>query len=161
MKRLMKKFIVILLSLMILASLLIPVLAYEETNSVTRAGLGYDTQTIYINNIPYTATFYLAGNASTGGYSVFDTQARSIRYHQTVTVIFYTQGTGQETYSGGNTTYKGTNDLGVTGITQSRYVRYAGSDVATGIKTIAATGKLTTINQNGTSQTYSFSAAAG
>ena len=157
----MKKFIVILLSLMILASLLIPVLAYEETNSVTRAGLGYDTQTIYINNIPYTATFYLAGNASTGGYSVFDTQARSIRYHQTVTVTFYTQGTGQETYSGGNTTYKGTHDLGVTGITQSRYVRYAGSDVATGIKKIAATGKLTTINQNGTSQTYSFSAVAG
>ena len=161
MKRLMKKFIVILLSLMILASLLIPVLAYEETSSVTRAGTGYDTQTIYINDTPYTATFYLAGNVTTGGYSVFDTQARSIRYHQTVNVIFFTQGTGQETYFGGNATFKGKNDLGVTGPTNSGHVRYIGSDVATGIKKIAATGKLTTINQDGTSQTYSFSAAAG
>ena len=161
MKRLMKKFIVILLSLMILASLLIPVLAYEETNGVTRVGLGYDTQKVKINGISHDATLYLAGNVTIGGYSVFDTTARSIRYHQTVNVIFFTQGTGQETYFGGNATFKGPNDLGLTGVTKSGCVRYIGSDVATGIKKIAATGKLTTINQDGTSQTYSFSAAAG
>ena len=162
MKRLMKKFIVILLSLMILASLLIPVLAYEETNGVTRAGTGYDTQTIYINGDPYDATLYLEGNVSTGGRSVFRTTARSIRYHYNVTVVFFTEGTGHETYSGGATTKRGDDGLGVTTLkTFSGYVTYAGSDKATGIKKIAATGKLTTINQNGTSQSYSFSASAG
>ena len=161
MKRLMKKFIVILLSLMILASLLIPVLAYEETNSVTRAGTGYDTQTIYINDTPYPATLYLAGNVTEGGYSVFRTDARSVRYHQTVTVIFYTRGTGQETYSGGSKTYRGDDKLGVTGMTDSNRVTYRGSDAATSIKHIAATGRITTINQDGTTQSYTFSAAAG
>ena len=167
MKRLMKKFIVILLSLMILASLLIPVLAYEETNGVTRVGLGYDTQTIYINGNPYSATFYLAGNVTTGGYSVFDTQARSIRYHQTVTVIFFTQGTGQETYSGGSKTSLGEYDssllryVGHEKVSQSNFVKYGGTNTATGIKKISATGRLTTVNQNGTSQSYSFSASAG
>ena len=162
MKKIMGKFVVILLSLMILASLLIPVLAYEETNGVARVGLGYDTQTIWINNRSYDATLYLEGNVSTGGRSVFRTNARSIRYHYNVTVIFFTQGTGQETYSGGATTKRGDDGLGVTTWeTYSGYVTYAGSDKATGIKKIAATGKLTTINQNGTSQSYSFSASAG
>ena len=156
MKRLMKKFIVILLSLMILASLLIPVLAYEETNGVTRAGLGYDTQTIYINGNPYSATLYLAGNVTQGGYSVFTTEANSIRQHFAVTVVFSTQGTGQETYSGGAKTVGA-----MAGPSNSGYVTYRGKDTATGIKHIAATGKLTTVNQNGTSQSYSFSAAAG
>ena len=156
MKRLMKKFVVILLSLMILASLLIPVLAYEETNSVTRAGTGYDTQTIYINNIPYTATLYLAGNVTTGGYSVFNTEANCIRYHYSVEVVFSTQGTGQETYSGGAKTVGAK-----AGSSNSGYVTYRGRDTATGITHIAATGKLTTVNQTGTTQSFSFSAAAG
>ena len=161
MKRLMKKFIVILLSLMILASLLIPVLAYEETNGVTRVGTGYDTQTIKINNRTYSATLYLAGTVSSGGYSVFDTKAKSVRSHNTVTVLFSTQGTGQETYSGGSKTYRGDDKLGVTGITESNRVTYRGSDTATSIKHITATGRITTINQDGTTQSYTFSAAAG
>ena len=158
MKKLLKKSVVILLALMLLASLLIPVLAYGETNSV---GLGYDTQTIYINNTPYTATLYLAGNVTDGGYSVFSTAAKCTRYHYTVTVVFSTQGTGQETYSGGAKTYRGDDRLGVTGMTDSNRVTYRGSDTATSIKHIAATGRITTINQDGTTQSYTFSAAAG
>ena len=167
MKILMKKFVVILLSLMILASLLIPVLAYEETNSVARVGLGYDTQKVKINGISHDATFYLAGNVTTGGYSVFDTKARCVRYHQTVTVIFSTQGTGQETYSGGSKTSLGEYDssllryVGHEKDSQSNFVKYGGTNTATGIKKISATGRLTTVNQDGTSQSYSFSASAG
>ena len=156
MKRLMKKFIVILLSLMILASLLIPVLAYEETNGVTRAGLGYDTQNITINGKSYVATLYLAGNVTEGGYSVFNTEANCIRYHYSVKVVFSTQGTGQETYSGGAKTVGAK-----AGSSTSGYVTYRGRDTATGITHIAATGKLTTVNQTGTTQSFSFSAAAG
>ena len=120
---------------------------------------GYTEHTIYINGFSYTASLSLAGNASIGGYSVFSTAAKSVREHYTVYVAFFTQGTGYEYYSGGSATHYGDDDKGVTGTSYSGYVTYGGTDVATGIKSINATGKLTTYNNDGSSQSYDFSAA--
>lgn len=126
-------------------------------------GQGYSQQKIYINNVEYTATFSLAGDVTKGGYSVFDTDACCIRYHYTVTVCFKTVGTGQETYSGGYRVHEGTEDnnyTGVEGATKSYYVTYRGTNTATAINSIRATGKIITVDQNGTTHSYNFSAGA-
>lgn len=155
----MKKLVAVLLSaVLVLSTCCLPASAGTE-KELLRSG-GYTAHTIYINGHSYTASLSLAGNVSIGGYSVFTTAAKSVREHYTVHVAFFTQGTGYESYSGGSDTHYGDDDKGVTGTSYSGYVTYGGTDVATGIKSINATGKLTTYNSDGTSQSVNFSAAA-
>ncbi|MBR4779912.1 MAG: hypothetical protein IK014_00980 [Lachnospiraceae bacterium] len=154
----MKKLVAVLLSaVLVLSTCCLPASAGTE-KELLRYG-GYTEHTIYINNIPYSATLSLEGSTSTGGRSVFYSVAKCVREHFTVHVAFFTVGTGYESYSGGEKTFSGTDGKGKTGYSHSDYVTYEGNDTPTGIKSINATGRLTTYNLDGSSQSVNFSAA--
>lgn len=127
---------------------------------------GSSTRTIYINNVAYTATFGVGGSVSNGGHSGFTTKARAIRYHYDLSVCYSTVSTGKETYSGGYRCYDGGEPdaiqgvlVGVSGTTYSDSVYYGGTDTATEILTINATGMLITVDQDNSTNPYSFTAS--
>lgn len=160
----MKRLIALVLSVILTLSCGVISAFAANSDGASVLATGSSTQTIYINGIPYQATLSVAGSVNTGGYSVFTTNARCIRYHYTVKVTYRTEGTGQEIYSGGSASYLGSYDsalgryVGCTGTTRSGYVKYGGTDTATAIRAISTTGNLTTVNQSGSTQSYNFSA---
>lgn len=159
----MKRLIAVLITFAMLLSCICFSAFAVSPGNVTPLSMGATTRTIYINGVAYTASFGLEGTVSTGVRSVFRTNARAVRAHKAVNVLFSTAGTGQEAYSGGATTFNGTYDsnlhcyVGVTGTTRSSDVKYGGTDTATGIKSCNSTGILTTVNQDGTAQSFNFS----
>lgn len=138
----------------------------QPDDDVAPYAAGSSTQTIYINDVAYTATFGVGGSVSNGGHSGFTTKARAIRYHYNLSVCYSTVSTGKETYSGGYRRYDGDEPdkvqgvlVRVSGTTYSGSVCYGGTDTATEILTIKATGKLITVDQDNSTNPYSFTAS--
>lgn len=138
----------------------------ESNEAKQIATRGAASKTIVINGVNYTATLYLNGSLTTGVRSVFYTSARCIRTHYNVSVCFNTQGTGHETYTGGYRFYQGIYDqtlsryVGLTGTTYSGYVTYQGNDIPTSLHSFGGTGKLVTVDQDGTTHSYNFAAGS-
>lgn len=160
MKKLIYKSIGILSALALSASMTAAAFAATPPSVSPLTHMGYRVGTVTLNGRDYKATFSLGGTTSGGGYSAFDTEARCIRKHQTVSVTFSTKEGGYQTRTGGAKTVNGTDYKGVTGITTSYYVKYSGTDTPLSIDSISATLTATVKNDNGTMASFNFSAGA-
>lgn len=158
-----KKLFSMFVCVAILVSCVIPTAFVLQSSAATPRISSTTNNFIEINGREYPCTFSVEGTLSSGGRSVFHTNARCIRQHRAVSVTFYTAGTGQETYSGGATRYNGIYDaewdiyLGAVGTTYSYYVRYTGYDTATAIKSVNGSIRVTTVNQDRSTQSFEFS----
>lgn len=164
MKKIIKKAVSFLLATALAFSFTSAAFAF---NGIMPLDKGYSEGTVTLNGVDYVASFYLGGSIEEGkgGYSGFTTNARCVRNHHTVSVAFTTDSGGTQKFSGGEKSWRGEYEnylgkyLGVVGTSTSDYVTCTSGATPTGIVAISGTLTATTVNQDGRTASFDFSAS--